>query len=146
MRTESEKSLALIDTNILVYAYAESAPNTQKAVAILSDCFSGKTSLAISLQNIGEFCDVALRKRWLEHAAVQKIVGHILDCTSFVKFTYTQKTLPEAIVYAANFKIGFWDAMLAATMLENGVSTIYTENTKDFNMPWIKAINPFLKQ
>lgn len=40
----------------------------------------------------------------------------------------------------------FWDVMLAAAMLENGVNKIYTENTKDFKIPGIKAVNPFLKQ
>ncbi len=38
----------------------------------------------------------------------------------------------------------FWDALIAETMLENGVSTIYTENEKDFKkMRGINAINPF---
>ncbi len=144
--TESEEPLALADTNILVYAYAESAPNTQKAAAILSDCFGRKKDLAISLQNIGEFCDVSLRKRWLDHSAAQKIIRQILSCTSFVKIAYNEKTMPKAIALSAAFKMGFWDAMLAATMLENAISTIYTENAKDFKIPGVKAINPFLKQ
>ena len=144
--TESEESPALVDTNILVYAYAESAPNTQKAAEVLSDCFSGKKYLAISLQNIGEFCDVSLRKRWLGHAAAQNIIRQILSCTSFVKLAHNEKTMPKAVALSAAFKMGFWDAMLAATMLENGISAIYTENTKEFKMPGIKVINPFLKQ
>ncbi len=143
MKIESEKSLALVDTNILVYAYAETAPNTQKAVALLSDCFSGKTTLAISLQNIGEFCDVALRKYRLDYATVQNIVRHILNCTSFVKLAYTEKTLPVAVAHDAAFKIGFWDAVLAATMLENGIDTIYTEDNGFGKVPGIKVMNPF---
>ncbi|MBI2445074.1 hypothetical protein HYV43_01665 [Candidatus Micrarchaeota archaeon] len=32
----------------------------------------------------------------------------------------------------------------AATMLENGITTIYTENVEDFEkIPGIKAVNPF---
>ena len=38
----------------------------------------------------------------------------------------------------------FWDTLIVATMLEAGVSTIYTENEKDFSsFEMIKTINPF---
>ena len=39
--TEAEPAV-LIDTNSLVYAYDESAPNTQGAAEMLGDCFRGK--------------------------------------------------------------------------------------------------------
>ena len=39
---------------------------------------------------------------------------------------------------------GIFDVFLAATMLDNGVRRIYTENVKDFNgVSGIDAINPF---
>ena len=37
-----------------------------------------------------------------------------------------------------------FDVLLVATMLENGVDTLYTENTKDFSaFREIRAVNPF---
>jgi predicted nucleic acid-binding protein len=41
-------------------------------------------------------------------------------------------------------KIHFFDSLLAATMQENGISKILTENVKDFNkIAGIEAENPF---
>jgi predicted nucleic acid-binding protein len=40
----------------------------------------------------------------------------------------------------------FWDALIVATMEENSIDTIITENEKDFKkVKWIKTINPFKK-
>ena len=41
--------------------------------------------------------------------------------------------------------INYWDAFIAATMIENKIFNIYTENTKDFlKIDGIKARNPFV--
>ena len=41
--------------------------------------------------------------------------------------------------------INCWDAFIAATMIENKIFNIYTENTKDFSkIDGIKARNPFV--
>jgi predicted nucleic acid-binding protein len=38
----------------------------------------------------------------------------------------------------------FWDALIAACMLEHGIEVIVTENEKDFkNISGITIINPF---
>jgi predicted nucleic acid-binding protein len=37
----------------------------------------------------------------------------------------------------------FWDALLAATMNENGISTIYTEDCHFEKVPGLTVINPF---
>ena len=56
---------------------------------------------------------------------------------------------PNSIVLATKiseeYNMSYWDSLLAATMKENGITTIYTENEKDFKVPWIKVINPFKK-
>ncbi len=38
----------------------------------------------------------------------------------------------------------FWDALIAACMLEHGIEVIVTESEKDFkNIPGITVLNPF---
>ncbi|HLD97032.1 MAG TPA: PIN domain-containing protein [Candidatus Nanoarchaeia archaeon] len=143
MKTDIEKSPALIDTNILVYAYAEDSPKSPKAADILSSCFAGKTKLALSLQNIGEFCDVALKKYKIDIATVQKITGQLLGYTDFIKVSYTEAALRNALQLVNTYKIGFWDAVLAATMRENAIDTIYSEDNDFWKVPGIKAVNPF---
>ena len=40
-------------------------------------------------------------------------------------------------------KMSFWNSLITATMIENGIFNIYTENDKDFKMPSLNVINPF---
>ena len=61
----------------------------------------------------------------------------------FKKINYSAETIPLALDIVQQFKMPFWDALLAATMRDNGIFNIYTENAKDFKMPWINAVNPF---
>ena len=143
MKTDIEKSPALADTNILVYAYAEDSPKSPKAAEMLGSCFAGKTKLALSLQNIGEFCDVALKKYKLDIATVQKITGQLLDYTGFIKVSYTGALLQDALQLVSMHKLEFWDAVLIATMKENVIETIYTEDAAFGKIEGIKAVNPF---
>ena len=143
MKTDIEKSPALADTNILVYAYAEDSPKSPKAAEMLGSCFAGKTKLALSLQNIGEFCDVALKKYKLDIATVQKITGQLLDYTGFIKVSYTGALLQDALQLVSMHKLEFWDAVLVATMKENAIETIYTEDAAFGKVEGIKAVNPF---
>ena len=42
------------------------------------------------------------------------------------------------------YRATFWDALIAACMLEKGIKTIVTENERDFKrIPGITIINPF---
>ncbi len=143
MKTESEKSLALVDSNILLYAFAEDSPKHQTAYELLKKCFAGSITLAISLQNIGEFCNVARWKYKLDLAAIKRIARQIIYCSSFRKVSYTANEFEMALELAERHNIEFWDAMLVATMIENGIGTIYTEDAGFGKVEGIKAINPF---
>jgi len=49
----------------------------------------------------------------------------------------------RAISLNSQYGIQFWDALLVATMQRHGITTIFTENTGDFEKcPGIKAVNP----
>ncbi len=143
MKIDTEKSLALIDTNILVYAYAEDSPKSKKAAELLGSCFAGKIKLALSLQNIGEFCDVALRKYKLDLTTINRITRQLLYYTDFTKVSYTGPVLQGALQLVSMHKLEFWDAVLVATMKENSIETIYTEDAAFGKIEGIKAVNPF---
>jgi len=38
--------------------------------------------------------------------------------------------------------INYWDAVLAATMKEHGIFSIYTEDQHFSKIPWLVAMNP----
>ncbi len=133
----------LLDSNILIYAYDTSEGKKHElAKELLEDCFMGQP-FAVSLQNLTEFFNAITKK--IEHPLssneAEDVIKIILEFKNFRKLIPTDKTLLRAMRLG---KTGhFWDAMIAATMLENGISQIYTENTKDFQIPGITPINPF---
>ena len=141
--TESE--LFLLDTNIIVYAYdKDEIEKSKKAEEMLAKCFLGEINLAISNQNLAEFVFATTRKSKLNFDQAMVNVRDIFNSKTFKKINYTSETVISAIAIAKEFKTSFWDSLLAATMKENGIFNIYTENAKDFKMPWINAVNPLI--
>jgi predicted nucleic acid-binding protein len=52
----------------------------------------------------------------------------------------------SAIRIHREFDVPYWDALIAATMRENGVTRIYTEDEKSFRkIPWLEVVNPLGK-
>lgn len=135
-----------IDTNILVYAYdLHEKDKRVKCSYIVKSILSGEEKASISNQVLSELFYVLtrdMRKPLIEEKA-EEIVETIIKSDNWIKVNYTCKTLSKAMYFAKEFKIHFWDALIAATMLENNVFTIYTENVNDFKkIPMLKVINP----
>lgn len=132
-----------IDTNILVYAYDNSAGKKHlKAKEIVASCFSGKKEFFISNQVLAEFCRVVLWKigNPISEDEVQSIIFKINNFDWWKKINYSNKTI-ENVFFEKG--IDFWDKLIVSTMKENGVFKIYTENVSDFKeMIGIQAVNP----
>lgn len=140
--TESEE-LFLIDSNLLVYAYEkEESVKKDKAKELLNECLSGKRQFVVSSQNISEFVSATTRKGKLSIDEAKNFATKIAQFQGFLKINYNADTIPIALEFVQQFKTSFWDSLLAATMRENGIFNIYTENVNDFKIPWIKAVNP----
>ncbi len=138
-----DSKLFLIDTNIVVYAYdEEDIIKHTKSKELLKQVFNNKIKIAISNQNLAEFVYVTTRKIKLDSTQTKEIINDIIIHKSFKKINYSTRTIISAIDILNEFKMPFWDSLLAATMRENGIFNIYTENAKDFKMPWINAVNP----
>ena len=137
---------ALVDTNVLVYAYDESEPNKREVcLKLLDSVWHGEVILAVSIQNLAEFYRVMTSKISvpLSKAAAREIVESILAYEGWTVLIPSTSSFHKAMVFTEHYHTSIWDASIAAVMLENGVHTIYTENTKDFQMLGIRAINPF---
>ena len=142
----TDSKLFLIDTNILVYAVDKREENKNlKAKELMDLCWKGKSRFAISVQNLAEFTSVSTTKVKLEPMQAHAMVRYIVKFYGFKKLIYSGKTILSAIEIASEFNMSFWDSLLAATMKENGIFNIYTENEKDFKMPWINTVNPLKK-
>lgn len=137
--------IALIDTNILVYAYDRSVKEKFiKANEIVKDVWESRG--AITLQNLCEFFAVVTQKveMPLKIELAAQIVTDIFSSREWIVIDRSANTVIKAMNLCAQFKVHFWDALIAATMQENRVDTIITENDKDFKrIKGLTVINPF---
>jgi predicted nucleic acid-binding protein len=139
-----DKDLKLLDSNILVYAYDRSeAKKHGSAKELVKECWL-QNDAVLSVQNLVEFYSIITRKVEMP-LAVDKAKQIVLDCIEgFEILKYDEKTVVEAINSQAIYGIPFWDALIVATMQQNSLDTIITENEKDFKkISWLKVINPF---
>ncbi|MEK6981705.1 MAG: PIN domain-containing protein [Candidatus Micrarchaeota archaeon] len=134
----------LIDSNILVYAFDISDGKKRDHANEVIRKYLENECAVISVQNIGEFCKNVCEKipNKLSYQQAKEISQDIIY--SFQVVLYTPETFLRALDLSSSFGIHFWDALIAATMQENNIKEIITENVSDFEkVPWIKAINPF---
>ncbi len=137
------KARVAVDSNLLVHAVEIESPKHGAAKELLAR-LAETESVVVSVQNLAEFSRVVTEKvpRPLSAIEAQTALDAFLEVFSVV--SYDAAAVRRALGYAEAGNTYFFDALLAATMLENGIDTIYTENTQDFQkIPGIKAVNPF---
>ena len=126
-----------IDTNILRYLISTEELEKHD----IATQFIKKKTCEISIQNLKELSNILFKKTLLSPSEIKKYV-----LTVGKKFTLCLE-LPSDIlttIEIVNNRKNFYDALLVATMLRNGINTIITENEKDFvDFKGIKTINPF---
>ena len=145
--------IAFIDTNILVYALDTESPFHLKAINFVNSTARGELEIGISPQVVGELYATITNPRKASHPlppneAIAAITS-IWEAENIQRIFPKQQTLELTLDLVKHYQLksmDFFDAQIVATMLDNGVSTIYTVNEQDFAMfEEIKALNP-LKQ
>ncbi len=141
--------LALIDSNLLCYVFDGSEPGKRRICGeLVADCWKKKRDFAVSVQNLSEFYVVVTKKisNPIPEKVAKRFIELIIDFRGWHIINYSALTIKSAIDISTEYSIHYWDALLAATMRENYVACVYTENDDDFGkIPWLKTINPFLK-
>lgn len=141
---ENEK--ALIDTNIIVYSNDKTEENKYLIVQDFMKKALTNYDIFVSAQNLAEFARIITEKvsNPINYKKANKLVNNY--SLAFKTINYSEKTILKALWIKNEFKLHFRDALLVATMEENNVETIITENEKDFKkVKWLKVINPFKK-
>ena len=139
---------ALIDTNILCYALDDGDPIKRTVAAdLLSRCWRSEIDLAVSVQNLAEFSVVMTEKvhNPVPDETVSRFIRNIVSFDGWTIISYDAETILDAMHIRKTCSLHFWDALLAATMRQHSIETIYTEDSHFNKVPWIRAINPFLQ-
>ena len=147
--TETWHAHIFFDTNILAYSLDKTDEAKHKrAVDLMESVFDGKLVGYVSNQVLAELYRVLTRKvkTPLAESDAKTFILGIVESNNWVKLNYSAQTLKLAMELSSQSAVSIWDAIISATMLENSLSSLYTENTKDFEkIAGIKAVNPFRK-
>jgi predicted nucleic acid-binding protein len=136
----------LIDTNVLVYAYDVSEKAKRPVARNLLGEIWEQGGGAVTLQNLSEFSVAVTEKveRPIPPGEAKGIVADILRSARWVVIDRRAGTVLAAMDLVASVGAPYWDALIAACMLEHGIRTILTENERDFKkIPGLTVINPF---
>lgn len=136
----------LLDTNILVYAYDVSEKRRREIAKALVDEVWDSGGVVVTLQNLSEFFFPVTRKvqKPVPVVDAKTIVSDILRSSRWMVIDRNAGTVMKAMEIVESVRAPFWDALIAACMLEHGIDVIVTENEKDFkNIPGLTVINPF---
>jgi len=139
-----------LDTNLIVYATNKDSPYHAKASALMEAIGKGKLETCLSLQVLGEFYATATNPKKIEKALTPEeavlVIEGLLRTDTILKLYPKESTLRLTLDLVNHYQLkslDFFDAQIVATMLDNGITTIYTVNEQDFAIfEEIKAVNP----
>jgi len=143
--------IAFLDTNILVYAVETDNPLHKRATALMDRANTGELAICLSPQIMGELYSTITNPRKIRKACpldeAVDIVKSLWESDTILKIYPKQETLDLTLDLVKRYQLkslDFFDAQIVATMVDNGVTTIYTVNENDFAIfKEIKAVNPF---
>ena len=146
MTATSESSTpALLDTNIVVYAYDVDEPAKHQVARELLERLVDEGRLVLSVQVFNESCAVMLKSRRgarLESSQVCETLRGLEACCAILPMTATL-TL-RALEVMPREGLSFWDALIWAAAAEHRVPTIYTEDFQDGRViEGVRFVNPF---
>lgn len=144
--------IAFIDTNILAYALDTESPSHLKAIDFVNRTARGDFKTAISPQVVRELYTTITNPKKASHPLSPNeaidVITSIWETENIGRiFPKQESTLKLTLDLVKRYQLkslDFFDAQIVATMLDNGVTTIYTVNEDDFAIfEEIKPINPF---
>lgn len=151
MTYERLSGSVLVDTNVLIYATLEADPRYARAREVLSLRFSPTIQLCVSVQNLAEmYPNLTGSKNSLPDTPeiARRKIESIAGLEGIIVWPLSLSITRRALSLCQDYKISrqrYFDMQLAATMLEEGIDTVLTENSKDFEgIEGIRVVNPFL--
>ena len=135
-----------IDTNVLVFAFNKEVKEKHKRARSLLEGFLNESKKGvISTQILSEFYVVITKKisNPLAPEEAGEIIKQVGDSPVEV-LSFDKRTVVKAVKLSQESGVHYWDCLIGATMKENNIEKIYTDNDKDFKeISGLEVINPF---
>lgn len=135
----------LIDSNILAYVFDQTEPEKQQVCKeLIESCWDKNQKFVVSTQNLSEFYVTVTHKfeNPVPKKTAKKFITDMIKFRNWKVISFDMNTVLSAIDINTKYGVHYWDAVLAATMKEHGVFSIYTEDRHFSKIRWIETINP----
>jgi predicted nucleic acid-binding protein len=131
---------AFLDTNILVYAFAESGTRTPIAANLLAD------GGVVSVQILNEFAAVMRRKFKVELSLIARFIEKTLKvCPG--PLPLTMETHRAGMRLCGRYGFSVYDGTMIASALEAGCGVLYTEDLQHGQViDGLRIENPFVQK
>lgn len=135
---------ALIDTNVLVYAYDHSDPAKQKTAFTLLDNLVNSGSGLISGQILSEFF-VTVTRKIPNPLTFEQAESRVVNfCQIWPVLQITEMIVLEAIRGVRAHRFSYWDALIWSTARLNQIGLVFSEDfTHEQSVEGVRFINPF---
>lgn len=138
---------ALVDTNVLVYAYDRAEPEKQRRALEVLDLLAISGAGAISTQVLSEFF-VAVTRKIAAPLSVPDAYDRVKNyLQSWTVLDLTGLIVLEAARGVRDYQFSFWDAQIWATARLNQIPVVFSE---DFNVgqvtEGVRFVNPFAEE
>jgi predicted nucleic acid-binding protein len=131
--------LALVDTNVLVYALFPDAPQHVAARALLDRALEVGAGLCVSLTIVSEFISIVTDSRRVTSPRspddAAQTVEKILALPGMTVIPIPPDVIERVLVLVRAYRVtgaSLFDFQIIATMLGNGLRRVYTYNRSDF--------------
>jgi len=111
---------SFFDTNVLIYLASADAEKADRTEAVLSG------GGAISVQVLNEFANVARRKMRLSWPQTHEFLSLLRELLTVHPITV--ETHEAGLALAERYGLSIYDAMIAASALEAGCETLWSED------------------
>jgi len=132
-------NLALVDTNVLVYALYKDSAHYVAARSLLDRAQKGEIEICLIPQILAEFYSVVSDPRRVTKAREPKeillVIEKFLSMPGVTLLTTPVNVVERWIDLLSNHAVtggAVFDVLIVATMIENNVRSIYTFNIRDF--------------
>ena len=145
MTASTDSSRALVDTNVIIYAYDLDDTSKHTIARVLLERLSDQGRLVFSTQVFNEFCSVMMRgrRKTASSPAQTALVLHELEAAGEV-VPVTSRLTFRALDAMPRHGLSFWDALIWAAAAEVTATTIYTEDFQDGReIEGVRFVNPF---
>jgi predicted nucleic acid-binding protein len=144
--TSTSEAPALVDTNVLGYAFDIDEPEKRRiCAALLARCWRGEARYSVSVQNLAELSVLLTEKieHPVPHEMTGRIIRNIVEFEGWNVLRYSGQEVLGALEIQKKYGLHFWDSLLVATMDANRITSIITGDRQFSRIPHIRVVDPF---